>query len=109
MHFSHWLGAVVTCWRTIGRKDTPVRAVLNKAAELVPKETLCISMVVKSRDELWGLYVGDRRESWSMAADLSAQVHVVRKNGRFIQYWAGPRTCTTNSGWRVKSCTSSNP
>ncbi len=35
VQFFHWLGAVITCGRTIGYKHTPVRAVVDKAAGLV--------------------------------------------------------------------------
>jgi len=40
----------------------------------------CLAMVVKSGQELYGLYGGDWRQSWSLAADLSGQVHVIRKD-----------------------------
>jgi nickel-dependent lactate racemase len=36
-------------------------------------------MVVNRDASLCGLYVGDVRESWSKAADLSSRVHVVTK------------------------------
>jgi nickel-dependent lactate racemase len=52
---------------------------INKAMELVRIKTHCLSMVVKSDMELYGLYNGNFRESWSRAADLSATVHQVWK------------------------------
>ncbi|MGI9536491.1 MAG: lactate racemase domain-containing protein [Desulfocapsaceae bacterium] len=79
LHAFHWLGAVVTCAGTIGIKHTPVREVINRAMELIDTEVLCLSMVVKSQSELYGLYAGDYKEAWSAAADLSEQVHVVEK------------------------------
>lgn len=77
LHAFHWLGAVVTCAGTIGYKHTPVREVINKAMELIEVEVLCLSMVVKSQAELYGLYGGDYKEAWSAAADLSEKVHVI--------------------------------
>ncbi len=76
LDFFHWLGAVITNPRIIGTKDTPVRATLEAAADMLdfPKFGLC--MVVKGHD-LAGLYFGRLREAWSAAADLSDQVHVV--------------------------------
>ncbi len=79
LHAFHWLGAVVTCAGTIGIKHTPVREVINRAMDLIDTEVCCLSMVVKSQGELYGLYAGDYREAWSAAADLSEQVHVVEK------------------------------
>ena len=80
LHFFHWLGAVVTCPGTIGIKNTPVREVVNRAMRLIKIPVHCLSMVVKSRDELYGLYGGDYRHAWLQAADLSEQVHVVWKD-----------------------------
>jgi lactate racemase len=77
LHFFHWLGAVVTCPGTIGIKHTPVREVVNRAMQLIKIPVHCLSMVVKSRDELYGLYGGNYRDAWLQAADLSEQVHVV--------------------------------
>ena len=83
LHFTHWLGAVVTNWDTIGVKQTPVREALTRAARLVNVPRLCISMVVRSKTELAGLFVGDTRSSWSAAAELSAQIHIVYKDRPF--------------------------
>ena len=100
LHFTHWLGAVVTCWDTIGIRDTPVRRAIHRAAEMVPVERLCISMVVKSKTELAGLYVGETRESWAAATDLSRRIHIVYKDrpyhtvlgvaaGMYGELWVG--------------------
>ncbi len=83
LHFFHWLGAVVTCPGTIGIKHTPVREVINRAMKLVDIPVHCISMVVKSKSELYGLYVGDYLGAWEAAADLSEQIHVVFKEKQF--------------------------
>lgn len=75
INFFHWLGAVITSMNIIGHKDTPVRRVLNRAAEFVKVPILCFSFVVNG-EELAGLYVGDPKEAYSKAADLSAQLHI---------------------------------
>ncbi len=80
LHAFHWLGAIVTCPGTIGIKHTPVREVINRAMRLIEVPVHCLAMVVKSRQELYGLYCGDWRESWSQAADLSEKVHVIWKD-----------------------------
>jgi nickel-dependent lactate racemase len=73
---THWLGALVTSMKTIGIKETPVRRVVHRAAELVPRPILCIALVVKGQ-AFHGMYVGDYVEAWSAAADLSAQLEIV--------------------------------
>ena len=83
LHFFHWLGAVLTCPGTIGIKHTPVREVINRAMRLVDLPVHCISMVVKSPEELYGIYVGDYLHSWEAAADLSEQIQVVFKDKPF--------------------------
>jgi nickel-dependent lactate racemase len=75
----HWLGALITNPEIIGTKYTPVRAVVDKAASMVPVERKCASLVVDGAD-LAGLYIGTPEEAWSAAADLSNQIHVLFKD-----------------------------
>ncbi len=76
INFSHWLGAVVTNFDTIGIKETAVRRVIDRAASFINKPKLCFCMVVKG-DGLAGLYTGAPEEAWEAAADLSAQLHII--------------------------------
>jgi len=75
IHFFHWLGALVTNWKINGVKDTVVRRVIDRAVELVDLPITNFDMVVTRRG-LKGLFIGDAKEAFSAAADLSAQVHV---------------------------------
>ena len=79
INFFHWLGAVITCFEVIGKKDTPVRRVINEAAKLLPRPVFNINMVVND-GTLVGLFVGDAIEAWSKAADLSDKCHIVYKD-----------------------------
>lgn len=83
LHFTHLLGAIITCWDTIGIQRTPVRACIDRAASLVSTPRLTLSMVVKSKTELAGLYVGETDASWSAATELSARMHIVYKDKPF--------------------------
>jgi lactate racemase len=76
VHFFHWLGAVITCARIIGRKDTPVRRVVHAAMEQVKTPIRLAALVVDHDAGLRGMFVGDAVEAWSQAADLSARLHV---------------------------------
>jgi len=83
LHFFHWLGAVITCMKVIGKKRTPMRELLNRAARLVPVKMYCISMAVTAENRLAGLYAGEMDESWEAAADLSSRLHIVYKKRPF--------------------------
>lgn len=80
--FFHWLGAVITNPKIIGTKNTPVRAVLDRAARLIPGERRAFAMVVKGSG-LAGLYYGGTEEAWSDAADLSGKLHITYKDKPF--------------------------
>lgn len=75
----HWLGALITNPSIIGAKYTPVRAVVDRAAKMVPVERRCASLVVEGHD-LAGLYLGVPEETWEAAATLSSQIHVIYKD-----------------------------
>ncbi len=76
LHFTHWLGAVITCREIIGRKDTPVRRLLDRAATLLPVPRLGVSPVVEEGGALAGLFAGPVEQAWSQAADLAFALHV---------------------------------
>jgi lactate racemase len=75
----HWLGALITNPSIIGTKYTPVRAVVDRAAALVPVERKCASLVVEG-NALAGLYLGVPEETWEAASTLSNEIHVVYKD-----------------------------
>ena len=74
--FTHWLAALTTNRKTIGIKETTARRVIHRVAEFVNKPITCISLVMQGQ-EFHGLYVGSYQESWSAAADLSAQLNII--------------------------------
>ena len=76
VHQSHWLGALITNPKVIGHKETPVREMIERAAQMVPTLQVGISAVMHGHD-LMGIFIGDVEEAWSRAADLSAKVNVV--------------------------------
>ena len=93
INFTHWLGAVITSNVVIGTQQTPVRAVIDRAAGMIDRPKLCFSMVVAlggghgqesalyvsesaSSSGLNGLFVGTPEEAFAAAAQLSSQVHI---------------------------------
>jgi nickel-dependent lactate racemase len=78
INLSHWLGALITSAEIIGtRGTTPVRALIDEAASLVPSDRLAFCVVVKSgSNALHSVAFGEPRAAWAAAADVAAQAHV---------------------------------
>ena len=85
LNFFHWLGAVVTNPGIIGKKWTPVRKVVDRAAALVKTRKWCVSMVVRPDASLAGLFVGTPETAWEKAADLSEKLHIIRNKKPYRQ------------------------
>lgn len=75
INFTHWLGAIITNYKVIGAGYTPVRAVIDRAASLVPKPVSCFSLVV-THEGTSGLYFGTPQDAWTAASQLSAKKHI---------------------------------
>ncbi|HEY3357761.1 MAG TPA: lactate racemase domain-containing protein [Polyangia bacterium] len=76
IHFTHWLGALIGSCQVIGTRDTPVRAVIDRAAALLDRPIALLAPVV-THDGTAGLFCGPVRPAWERAAALSARRHVV--------------------------------
>jgi nickel-dependent lactate racemase len=76
IHFTHWLGALITSYEVIGTKQTPVRAVIDRAARLLDRPLSLLAPVVL-HEGIAGLYCGPVAETWAEAAELSSRRHVV--------------------------------
>lgn len=76
IHLTHWLGALITSADVIGTMDTPVRAVIDRAAGLLDTPVSLLALVV-THEGVAGVYCGDVHAAWRRAAALSARRHVV--------------------------------
>ncbi|MGB2713808.1 MAG: lactate racemase domain-containing protein [Vicinamibacterales bacterium] len=76
IHFTHWLGALITNHEMIGRIDTPVRRVINRAARLLDRPLSLLAVVV-THEGVAGVFCGDTDETWQHAASLSSRRHIV--------------------------------
>jgi lactate racemase len=76
--FSHWLGALITSADIIGtRGTTPVRALIDQAASMIPSRRLALCLVVRSgTGGLHAASFGPPEAAWAACADVSAQTHV---------------------------------
>jgi nickel-dependent lactate racemase len=76
IHFTHWLGALITNHEMIGKIDTPVRRVIDRAARLLDRPLSLLAVVV-THEGVAGVFCGDTAEAWRQAAMLSSRRHVV--------------------------------
>ena len=72
---THWLGALLGSYNIIGTLDTPIRALIELAATRVTVPVACFALVLRDK-EIIGLYVGDARDAWKVAAEHSSQTHI---------------------------------
>ena len=75
---SHWLGALITSANIIGTLGiTPVRALINEAAAMVPGERLALCLVTASgAATLHAATFGSPEAAWADAAAVSAETHI---------------------------------
>jgi len=75
---THWVGALITSSEIIGTTGiTPVRAMINEGAALIPTQRLALCCVVESgTGELEAAAFGTPEEAWAATAAIAAETHV---------------------------------
>jgi nickel-dependent lactate racemase len=75
---SHWIGALISSAEIIGTTAvTPVRALINEGAALVPAEKLSFCVVGEAGSQgLHSISFGDTISAWADAAEVCAATHV---------------------------------
>ena len=75
---THWLGALITSVEIIGTLGiTPVRALVEAAADLVPGERHALCVVVDhDSGRLHQAAFGDPRSAWAASAEVAAKTHI---------------------------------
>jgi nickel-dependent lactate racemase len=82
INFTHWLGALITSYKVIGTTMTPMRVVIERAAEFVKVPTAYFGLVV-THEGVAGLFFGNPKETWQEAAKLSGNRHIIYKEKPF--------------------------
>jgi nickel-dependent lactate racemase len=75
---SHWLGALISSVEIIGSPGTtPVRALIDEAAAMIPSERHALCVVVTSgTGTLRAMTFGRPEEAWAACAAVSARTHI---------------------------------
>ena len=83
INLTHWLGALLSSKSIIGSGYTPVRAMIDRAAEMIEKPKTCFAFVLDSNG-VNGIFAGTPEEAWEGASLLSAETHIIH-TGRTYQ------------------------
>jgi hypothetical protein len=79
-HATHWLGALATIEKVIGRVETPTRHMIEAAADCVPAQVISLNSVLTRDDHnrlrTHALFTGDFRAAFRQAAEVSRQLHI---------------------------------
>src|SRR5207249_9787021 len=79
-HATHWLGALASIENVIGRVETPTRHMIEAAADFVSAQVISLNSVMTRDDNnrlrTHALFVGDFREAFRRAAEVSRHVHI---------------------------------
>lgn len=75
INLTHWLGALLTTPEVIGHAKTPVRALIDRAARLIPRPRFALCAVTSAMG-VNGVYLGRPEEAFASAAELSAKIHI---------------------------------
>jgi nickel-dependent lactate racemase len=75
IHFTHWLGALLTSRDIIGTRDTPVRRVIHRATEMIRKPHSLLAPIV-TPEGIAGIFCGRTVKTWRAATELSAERHI---------------------------------
>ena len=71
---THWLGALIGSYNLIGTRCTPIRALIDQAAEKIKVPVGCFALVL-TEGGVAGMHFGTAPEAWKAAVELSAQKH----------------------------------
>lgn len=86
-HATHWLGALHSIEKTIGRIETPTRHLIEAAADFISADVISITSVVSRNDEnqlqTHALFAGDFRLALRRAAEISQKVHIKYTNRKY--------------------------
>lgn len=79
-HKTHWLAALATIEKIIGRIETPTRHLIEAAADFIPAKIISFTSVVsrnaENRLQTHALFAGDFRLALRQAAEISRKIHI---------------------------------
>jgi nickel-dependent lactate racemase len=75
---THWVGALITSYEIIGTTGiTPVRAMINEGAALIPTTRLALCLVVRSgTGDIEAAAFGTAEDAWEATSKIAAETHV---------------------------------
>jgi nickel-dependent lactate racemase len=77
INFFHWFAAVITNPKIIGNRDTPVRALIEEAANMLPFRASAFCLSVRGAELMGIAYSDSVHRAWTIACELSKKLHIV--------------------------------
>ena len=84
INLTHWLGALLTNYNVIGTGYTPVRALIDRAAEMIEKPKTCFAFVLDNGG-VFGVFSGTPEQAWDGASALSSETHIIHTGRTYKQ------------------------
>jgi len=75
INLTHWLGALETNLKIIGKRDTTPRKLIDRAREMLSVPIVYFNLVV-DKEGLKGLFTGDDKTAWEKAVELSSRLNI---------------------------------
>ena len=86
-HKTHWLAALATIEKIIGRIETPTRHMIEAAADRIAAHVITFTSVISRTDDdrlrTHAVFGGDYRSSLRRAAEISRHVHIKYTGRRY--------------------------
>lgn len=76
INFTHWLAALLTNVAVNGKRHTPIRAVVDRAAQFIDLPKSCLAFVL-DKQGVFGVFFGSPEEAWEGASALSVNKHII--------------------------------
>ncbi len=76
INITHWLAAMLTNMAVNGSGYTPIRAVVDRAAQFINLPKSCLAFVL-DKQGIFGAFFGSPEAAWEGASALSAKKHIV--------------------------------
>lgn len=84
INFTHWLAALLTNVVVNGSGYTPIRALVDRAAQFIHRPRSCLAFVLDKRG-IFGVFFGTPEEAWKGASALSAKIHIIYTGRTFTR------------------------
>jgi nickel-dependent lactate racemase len=74
----HWHAVCIGRHNLMGKKNTPTRNLIDRAAQSIPKPVCYMTMAVDGQRQIRQISCGKYHDSWDKTVEVSTDIHIVR-------------------------------